>query len=400
MTNHRNPKRPVLPLTCTSNLFSQDDAENIFYQELSCGNFPVDKNGEQSIPYSPRKPRACKKIPVTVTTSVRHSKHSDGRKMINEYVKERRINQGSYGKVVLYRNINSGTPYAIKVNTPRCGIWQYLDGFSVNQDGNWGGGEMAIGLARGYSQVICKSRLRKFRITGSETAMADVLREVSILKTLDHPNIINLVEVIDDQKSDYLYMVLEYVESSTVSNILETKGRIDETSARRYFKDVIAGLIYLHHHNVVHGDIKPENLLVTASGRVKIVDFSFGRAFEDDNDELLRCPGTPAFTAPECCSDTVYHGKAADIWAVGVTLYSMVLGFCPFLADSVPETCDKIVNSPLPLPEELDSELKDLLQGLLCKDPMQRITLDDVAEHPWVVKEGGPVPINCLCSCR
>uniref|UniRef100_A0A3N7G4F4 non-specific serine/threonine protein kinase n=1 Tax=Populus trichocarpa TaxID=3694 RepID=A0A3N7G4F4_POPTR len=234
MTNHRNPKRPVLPMTCTSNLFSQecasnidcrqDDAENIFYQDLSCGNFPVDKNEEQSIPYSPRKAQACKKIPVTVTTFVRHSKYSNGRKMINEYVKERRINQGSYGKVVLYRNSNSGTPYAIK--------------------------------------VICKSRLRKFRITGSETAMADVLREVSILKTLEHPNIINLVEVIDDQKSDYLYMVLEYVESSTVSNILETKGRIDETTARRYFKDVIAGLIYLHHHNIVHGDIKPENLLV------------------------------------------------------------------------------------------------------------------------------------------
>uniref|UniRef100_A0A6M2EDM6 Protein kinase domain-containing protein n=1 Tax=Populus davidiana TaxID=266767 RepID=A0A6M2EDM6_9ROSI len=156
MTNHRNPKRPVLPLTCTSNLFSQecasnidrrqDDAENIFYQELSCGNFPVDKNGEQSIPHSPRKPRACKKIPVTVTTSVRHSKHSNGRKMINEYVKESRINQGSYGKVVLYRNINSGTPYAIK--------------------------------------VICKSRLRKFRISGSETAMADVLREVRIRVSL------------------------------------------------------------------------------------------------------------------------------------------------------------------------------------------------------------------------
>ncbi|XP_011025193.1 PREDICTED: serine/threonine-protein kinase GRIK1-like isoform X3 [Populus euphratica] len=376
MTNHRNPKRPVLPMTSTSNLFSQDDAENIFYQDLSSGNFPVDKNGEQSTPCSPRKPRACKKIPVTVTTFVRHSKHSNGRKMINEYVKEKRINQGSYGKVVLYRNINSGTPYAIK--------------------------------------VICKSRLRKFRITGSETAMADVLREVSILKTLEHPNIINLVEVIDDQKSDYLYMVLEYVESSTVSNILETKGRIDETTARRYFKDVIAGLIYLHHHNIVHGDIKPENILVTTSGGVKIVDFSFGHAFEtynklflfrnynlqDDNDELLRCPGTPAFIAPECCSDTVYHGKAADIWAVGVTLYSMVLGFCPFLADSVPETCDKIVNSPLPLPEELDSELKDLLQGLLCKDPMQRITLDDVAKHPWVVKEGGPVPVDCLCSCR
>ncbi|KAJ6387785.1 hypothetical protein OIU77_026374 [Salix suchowensis] len=274
MTNQRNPKRPVLPMTCASNQFSQectsnigcpqDDAENIFYHNFSYGDFPVDKNGQQSIPYSPRKAQNCKKIPVTVTTFVRHTKHSNGRKKINEYVKERKISHGSYGKVVLYRNSNSGTPYAIK--------------------------------------VVCKSRLHKFRITGSETAMNDVLREVSILKTLEHPNIINLVEVIDDQKSDYLYMVLEYVEGSTMSKILEMKERIDETTARRYFKDVIAGLIFLHQHNIVHGDIKPENLLVSTSGRVKIVDFSFGHAFEDDNDELWRCPGTPAFTAPECCS--------------------------------------------------------------------------------------------------
>lgn len=146
----------------------------------------------------------------------------------------------------------------------------------------------------------------------------------------------------------------------------------------------------------MHGDIKPENLLVTTSGRVKIVDFSFGHAFEDDNDGLLRCPGTPAFTAPECCSDTVYHGKAADTWAVGVTLYFMVVGCCPFLADSVPETYDKIVHGPLSHPEELNPDLKDLLQGLLCKDPTQRITLNSAAEHPWMVKEGGLVPINCL----
>lgn len=95
---------------------------------------------EQSIPCTPRTAQACKKIPVTVITSVKHSKHSNGRKMINEYVKERKINQGSYGRVVLYRNSNDGIPYAIK--------------------------------------VVCKSRLRKLRITQSETAMTDVLREV------------------------------------------------------------------------------------------------------------------------------------------------------------------------------------------------------------------------------
>ncbi|KAK1565807.1 hypothetical protein Q3G72_035481, partial [Acer saccharum] len=287
----------------------------------------------------------CKKVPVKETTSLILTKNSKGKKMINEYVKERKISRGSYGKVALYRNSKDGTPYAIK--------------------------------------TVCKSRLRKVRVTQSESAMENVYREVSILKRLDHPNIVNLFQVIDDQNADHLYMVLEYVEGNPISNISQT----DEKTARSYFKDIIAGLIYLHSHNIVHGDIKPANLLLTGIGRVKIGDFSFSQAFEDENDELRRCPGTPAFTPPECYLGTVYHGKAADTWAIGVTLYYIVVGCFPFLADNFPETYHQIVNSPLSLPEELDPELKDLLQGLLCKDPMQRIRLDVAAEHPWVTDE-------------
>ncbi|KAK0604535.1 hypothetical protein LWI29_016624 [Acer saccharum] len=273
----------------------------------------------------PSKGQTCKKVPVKETTSLILTKNSKRKKMINEYVKERKISRGSYGKVALYRNSKDGTPYAIK--------------------------------------TVCKSRLRKVRVTQSESAMENVYREVSILKRLDHPNIVNLFEVIDDQKADHLYMVLDYV------------------------KDIIAGLIYLHSHNIVHGDIKPANLLLTGNGRVKIGDFSFSHAFEDENDELRRCPGTLALTPPECYLDTVYHGKAADTWAIGVTLYYIVVGCFPFLAVNFPETYHQIVNSPLSLPEELDPELKDLLQGLLCKDPMQRIRLDVAAEHPWVTDE-------------
>ncbi|XVF00307.1 hypothetical protein REPUB_Repub03eG0273600 [Reevesia pubescens] len=354
-------KKPMLLITAsTSNCFSLEHMNN-----------DVEDNGDdvsneqvwsrkQTIPYMPRKNQTCKKIPVKETNSIKISKHVNGKKMINDFVKEQKISQGSYGKVVLYRNKNDGTPYAIK--------------------------------------KICKSRLRKVRMTQSETAMANVLREVSIMKMLDHPNIVNLVEVIDDQRSDYLYMVLEYVEGNGIRNLSEIEEHIDEKIARRYFKDIIAGLTYLHTHNIVHGDIKPENLLLTKSGRVKIGDFSVSQDFEDDNDELWRCPGTPAFTPPEYCLNTVYSGKAADIWAAGVTLYYMVVGCYPFLADSVPETYNKIVNCPLLLPEELDTELKELLQGLLCKDPSLRITLDIVAEHSWVIKEGAIVLPKCSCS--
>ncbi|KAJ8760085.1 hypothetical protein K2173_010941 [Erythroxylum novogranatense] len=372
--NSQNPKKLLLPIT-SANMFSQscidinyeeeaeeEDSENLFYRKLSYRTWSAEEqHGEKRIPYTPEKTLNCKKIPVEETSSARISRHSSGRKMINEYVKERKISRGSYGKVALYRSISSGTPYAIK--------------------------------------AVCKSRLSKLRISSTESAMTNVLREVSILKTLEHENVVNLIEVIDDQRSDYLYMVLEYVGGSPISSIFETKPRIDDTTARRYFRDVVAGLVYLHSHNIVHGDIKPENLLLTTSGRVKIGDFSVSHTFENGKDELWQCPGTPAFTAPECCSGTAYSGKAADTWAAGVTLYFMLVGSCPFLGDSLPETYDKIVHSPLELPEDLDPELKDLVQSLLCKDPLQRISLNSVAEHPWMVKDDGPVPVRNLCSC-
>ncbi|XP_028756972.1 serine/threonine-protein kinase GRIK1 isoform X3 [Neltuma alba] len=249
----------------------------------------------------------CRQFPVKETHKVVRTEDENGNKMINEYVREYRIGAGSYGKVVLYRSSVDGKHYAIK--------------------------------------VFHKSHLLKLRVAPSETAMTDVLREVLIMKMLEHPNIVNLIE------------------------------------------------------NIVHGDIKPDNLLVTRHGTVKIGDFSVSQAFEDDNDELRRSPGTPVFTAPECCLGLTYHGKAADTWAVGVTLYCMILGEYPFLGDTLQDTYDKIVNNPLVLPDSLNMQLKNLLEGLLCKDPKLRLTLGDVAKHSWVIGDYGPIP-EYLCCCK
>ncbi|CAM8961529.1 unnamed protein product [Rhodiola kirilowii] len=303
----------------------------------------------------------CRDIPVREAHTVVRAEDENGNKMVNEYVREDKIGAGSYGKVVLYRSRLDGKYYAIK--------------------------------------SFHKSHLSKVRISPSETAMTDVLREVLIMKTLRHPNIVNLVEVIDDPSSDNFYMVLEYVESKWVCEGTGPACSLDENTARKYLRDIVAGLMYLHAHNIVHGDIKPDNLLVSSTGTVKIGDFSVSQVFEDDRDELRRSPGTPVFTAPECCLGLIYHGKAADIWAVGVTLYCMIMGQYPFLGDSLHDTYDKIVNNPLVLRDNLDPHLKNLIEGLLCKDPNKRLTLKDVAEHPWVVSEDGPIP-NYICWCK
>lgn len=303
----------------------------------------------------------CREFPVKETHKLIRSEDENGNKTINEYVREYKIGSGSYGKVVLYRSLKDGNHYAIK--------------------------------------AFHKSHLLKLRVAPSETAMTDVLREVLIMKMLNHPNIVNLIEVIDDPSTDHFYMVLEFVEGKWVCEGSGPPGGIGENTARKYLRDIVSGLIYLHAHNIVHGDIKPDNLLVTRTGTVKIADFSVSQVFEDDNDELRRSPGTPVFTAPECCLGLTYHGKAADTWAVGVTLYCMVLGQYPFLGESLQDTYDKIVNNLLSLPDNINPQLRNLLEGLLCKDPKERMTLDAVAKHAWVIGEEGPIP-QYLCWCR
>lgn len=274
-----------------------------------------------------------------------------GKKMINNYVKEGNIGIGSYSKVALCRNIADEKLYAMK--------------------------------------IFQKSRLRKIKVTPTETALTDAFKEVSILTELDHPNIVKLMEVINDPESDRLYMVLEYVEGRCIFEGSGPPGGIGEETAMRYFRDVVAGLMYLHSRRIMHGDIKPENLLLSGAGQVKICDFSVSQRFEVNNDELRRSPGTPVYTAPECILGSTYGGRAADVWALGVTLYCMVLGQYPFIGDTFQSTYDEIVQSTLKVPEGLNPQLANLLQGLLCKDPNNRMTLDEVVKHGCFVKACG-----------
>ncbi|CAL0329087.1 unnamed protein product [Lupinus luteus] len=303
----------------------------------------------------------CRQYPVKVTLKLFRTEDENGNKMLNEYVRECKIGSGSYGKVALYRSSVDGNHYAIK--------------------------------------AFHKSHLLKLRVAPSETAMTDVLREVLIMKMVEHPNIVNLIEVIDDPDSDRFYMVLEYVEDKWVCLGTGPACGLGEETARRYLRDIVSGLSYLHSHHIVHGDIKPDNLLITRHGTVKIGDFSVSQAFEDDNDELRRSPGTPVFTAPECILGLTYHGKAADTWAVGITLYCMILGEYPFLGDTLQDTYDRIVNNPIVLPNDMNPQLKNLIEGLLFKDPRLRMTLSDVAEHSWVIGDDGPIP-GYLCWCQ
>lgn len=225
-------------------------------------------------------------------------------------------------------------------------------------------------------------------------------REIAILKKLDHPNIVKLVEVIDDVNDDKVYLVLEYVKhGSVLSGDTKTKP-LGEEKARNYFRDIISGVEYLHHNHIAHRDIKPENLLLSEDGKIKIADFGVSVLFDSENDMTNASAGTAAFMAPEMCQkdNQKYSARMTDIWAMGVTLFAFIYGHLPFVAESAFQVYQDIVEKEISfLPSTTDQKgkvvkvsegLLDLLKGLLTKSPTQRLRMESIRSHPWVTKNG------------
>lgn len=263
------------------------------------------------------------------------------------------------------------------------------------------------------------------------------------MKKCSHPNIVELKEVLDDVKSNKIYLVLEYLSRGEIAwQTEEGEPKMSMDQARQVARDVTSGLEYLHFQGIIHRDIKPANLLRDEQGKVKISDFGVSYAsslgqYDDDELELAKTAGTPAFFAPELCVSTLDERRPPvthkiDVWAFGVTLYCLLFGKVPFIAESEFELFDVIVNQPLTFPDEeqpqkskgesalppsmfynlhnpsdstqsslsvesvvpakvmtFNPELesaKDLLRHVLEKDPTKRYDLIDVKQHPWMLQ--------------
>ncbi|CZT05391.1 related to calcium/calmodulin dependent protein kinase C [Rhynchosporium graminicola] len=218
-----------------------------------------------------------------------------------------------------------------------------------------------------------------------------IKEEIAIMKKLNHPNLVSLIEVLDDPEEDSLYMVLEMCKKGVVMKVglNEQADPYDPEKCRHWFRDMVLGIEYLHAQGVVHRDIKPDNLLLTDDDILKIVDFGVSEMFEKASDMMTaKSAGSPAFLPPELC--VTRHGdvsgKAADIWSMGVSLYCLRFGRIPFERSGVLELYDSIRNDH---PEiEGEPEFCDLMQRMLEKDPKKRIKMAAIREHSWVTKHG------------
>eukprot|EP00669_Euglena_mutabilis_P004697 TRINITY_DN16045_c0_g1_i1.p1 TRINITY_DN16045_c0_g1~~TRINITY_DN16045_c0_g1_i1.p1 ORF type:complete len:402 (-),score=55.55 TRINITY_DN16045_c0_g1_i1:762-1910(-) len=288
-----------------------------------------------------------------------------GKRLIEDFYEVlEEIGRGSFGVVRRARHLASGGFYAVK--------------------------------------VITKAKFEPGDLSG-------VFSEVEIITLLKHRYIIDLKEVF--QTKDTLYLVMELLLGGALSVRLKAAARFPEALARRYARNVLLAVEYIHRVGIAHRDLKPANMLLASdadTSEVKIVDFGLAVLIGHDATLDTLC-GTLAYMAPEILNGYPY-GQAVDMWAVGVILYQMVSGVCPFAGNSRAAIGGHIArglrNLQTDFPADVSPDCRDLVRRLLDPTPAHRITAPDSLNHPWIrsgPRDDGawfPTPSLTTTPCR
>lgn len=160
---------------------------------------------------------------------------------------------------------------------------------------------------------------------------------------------------------------------------------LPEAQVQKIAKQLVQALYYLHSNRVIHRDMKPQNILVGAHGRVKLCDFGFARAMSSNTVVLTSIKGTPLYMAPELVKEQPYD-LTVDLWSLGVILYELLVGQPPFYTNSIYSLINHIVKDPVEYPADISPDLRSFLQGLLRKDPRQRLSWPELLCHPFVME--------------
>ncbi|XXG51883.1 hypothetical protein AAC387_Pa03g0349 [Persea americana] len=261
--------------------------------------------------------------------------------LFGKYEMGRILGQGTFAKVYYGKHLRSGESVAIK--------------------------------------VINKDHVKK------EGLIEQIKREISVMRLVRHPNIVELKEVMATKSK--IFFVMEYVRGGELFAKV-AKGKMKEDQARKYFQQLISAVDFCHSRGVSHRDLKPENLLLDENEDLKISDFGLSALPEHlRNDGLLHTQcGTPAYVAPEVLRKRGYDGAKADIWSCGVILYVLLAGFLPFQDENIMKMYRKVFKAEYDFPPWFSSDARRLISKLLVAYPEKRISIAGIMQVPWFRK--------------
>ena len=211
-----------------------------------------------------------------------------------------------------------------------------------------------------------------------------LLKEIRILKRLDHPNIIKLYEAIDTAR--FVYLATEYVPGPSLLQYLKSKPTrtLEESEAKSLWKQLIIAVNYLHSKNITHRDIKLENILLSEDHKtIKLIDFGFSTWWLPSK-KLKIYWGTPSYMAPQIVQKKEYYGPPTDIWACGILLFALFCGKFPFRGSSDRDLYRKITKGLYNTPDHVPYHVRVLLTKILEVDPYKRLTADEILAEDWL----------------
>ena len=221
------------------------------------------------------------------------------------------------------------------------------------------------------------------KIIQNEIQKNKIKLETNIMKRLaNHNNIVKFFECYETKK--HICLVMEYICAGDLLSYIKKRGVLQEPVAKFIFKQIILALKCIHENNIVHRDIKLDNILIDLDNNIKICDFGVSRIVNKYDIMLEQC-GTPAYIAPEILLNEGYKGFSVDIWSAGVVLYAMLSGTVPFKGKDLKELHDVIISGDYPPIKSISKEATHLIKNILEVDPRRRITTDKILNHPWLI---------------
>lgn len=278
--------------------------------------------------------------------SVLETVYSDGKgviKQVNQYKKICVLGEGTFSKVFLAIDENSGKYYAVK-------------------------------------RINLKSFIR------TSVGIRQLEREIEIMREIKSKYVVQLHEVIYSDDKGMVYLVVDYADCGSLEQAINAKADFTDQEIKSIFKQIALGVKNLHDHNVVHQDLKPANILLKSDGTALISDLGIGRSFQS----AAMVVGTPAYQSPEVVDDSCEDEEEdidpckEDVWSLGVTLYQLAYKKLPFTGCNVFEIVRAIESSVLERPEcAKDDDLWDLIKNMLVVSPSKRYSIYDVLEHKY-----------------
>lgn len=236
-----------------------------------------------------------------------------------------------------------------------------------------------MGINKETGQEVAIKTIKKCKIE-TEADLIRIRREVQIMSSVQHPNIIHIYEVFENREK--MVLVMEFAAGGELYDYLSERKVLTEDEARRVFRQISTAVYYCHKHKICHRDLKLENILLDENGNAKIADFGLSNVFDEQRLLATFC-GSPLYASPEIVKGTPYQGPEVDCWSLGVLLYTLVYGAMPFDGSNFKRLVKQISQGDYYEPKK-PSDASPLIREMLTVCPKRRATIEQICSHWWV----------------